>query len=224
MNCAFRPRKRRHFSKFGFKLAALATASALVVACGGGGEDEAASGGNRSPTISGAPATQVMQSTAYSFTPVVSDPDGDAMTFSIQNKPAWATFDTSTGKLSGTPSSAQVASYANIQISVSDGKSNASLPAFSIAVVANATGSALLTWTPPTVNVDGTSLTDLAGYRIYWGTSANNYTNSQTVPNAGVSSTMVEQLTPATYYFVMTAFDAAGNESGFSNVATKTVL
>jgi hypothetical protein len=232
VNCVTHPRTRRHFSRQGFRLAALAAATALIVACGGGGGDEAPSaagppsggGGNQPPTISGAPQTSVMQNTPYSFKPTYADPNGDALTFSIQNKPGWATFNASTGELAGTPSSSDVASYGNIQISVSDGKVSANLAAFSINVVAMASGAATLTWTPPTQNVDGTSLTDLAGYRIYWGTSQNNLTNSTTVAGAGVSSALIEQLTPATYYFAVTAYDTVGNESAYSNVATKTVL
>ena len=42
--------------------------------------------------------------------------------------------------------------------------------------------------------------------------------------NAGLTSYMVGSLTPATYYFVITAYDNGGNESAYSNVATKTVL
>ena len=58
---------------------------------------------------------------AYNFQPKASDPDGNTLTFSIQNKPSWLVFNTTTGKLSGTPSSADVGTYSNIVISVSDG-------------------------------------------------------------------------------------------------------
>ena len=71
----------------------------------------------------------------HSFT-ITTDPSGKTLTFSIQNRPSWATFNTSTGALSGTPSSAQTGTYSNILISVSDGTASASLPAFSIVVSA----------------------------------------------------------------------------------------
>src|SRR5262249_17331443 len=73
---------------------------------------------------------------SYSFTPTASDPDGDALTFAIANKPDWASFDTSTGQLSGTPVAASAGTFANIQISVSDGQATASLATFSIDVLA----------------------------------------------------------------------------------------
>ncbi|HET7609784.1 MAG TPA: putative Ig domain-containing protein, partial [Gammaproteobacteria bacterium] len=178
---------------------------------------------NRPPTISGAPATSVLQGTLYSFQPAASDPDGNALTFSISSKPSWATFDSATGRLQGTPAPADVGTTANVVISVSDGSASASLPAFSVAVQAVATGSATLTWLPPTTNTDGTPLTNLAGYRIYWGTSPGNYSSSATVMSPGITSYVVESLTPNTYYFAVKALNSAGAESVFSNVASKTI-
>jgi hypothetical protein len=68
----------------------------------------------------------------YRFRPTASDPDGDALTFSIASKPSWATFDSSSGTLSGTPSAAGL--FAGIVIAVSDGEATTSLAAFSITV------------------------------------------------------------------------------------------
>ena len=104
---------------------------------------------NGAPTISGTPATTVTVGQAYSFTPTASDPNGQALTFSITNKPSWATFSASTGRLSGTPAAANVGSTSNIVISVTDGAANASLPAFAISVVA-ANGAPTISGTPAT--------------------------------------------------------------------------
>jgi putative Ig domain-containing protein len=208
-------------------LAVVVFSSALLAACGGDEEDAAAAnpptGGNSSPRITGTPPTSVLQGSAYLFAPGASDPDGNTLTFSIANTPPWATFSASTGRLSGTPTSANVGTYNNITISVSDGTASASLPAFSIQVVGTATGSATLMWTPPTQNTDGSPLNDLAGYKIYWGTSVNSYVNSASVDNPGVATYVVTQLTPARWYFAVTAYSKAGTESPFSNVATKTI-
>ena len=112
---------------------------------------------NRAPTISGTPATSVNAGTAYNFQPSGADADGDTLTYSIQNLPSWATFNTSTGRLSGTPQAAAAGVYSDIVISVTDTKDTVSLPAFSITVNAPTNGSATLSWTPPTENTDGSS-------------------------------------------------------------------
>lgn len=91
---------------------------------------------NRPPVISGTPDDSVMATTGYSFTPVASDPDGDVLSFSIVNKPSWATFDSASGELIGTPTEAQVGTTSAIVISVSDSIDNTSLSQFSIAVIA----------------------------------------------------------------------------------------
>jgi hypothetical protein len=83
------------------------------------------------------------------------------------------------------------------------------------------TGSALLSWTPPLQNSDGTALLNLTGYRIYWGTSPGNYSKSVTI-GANLSSYVIEQLAPARYYFVATAISPMG-ESAYSNEVTKLV-
>jgi hypothetical protein len=94
------------------------------------------------PTISGTPASSVTAGQSYSFTPTASGPSGATLTFSITNKPSWASFNASTGQLSGTPSGSNVGSYSNIGISVSDGSQSASLAAFSVNVTAAQTAAA----------------------------------------------------------------------------------
>lgn len=91
---------------------------------------------NSAPVIGGTPANTVDQGADYLFTPTASDVDaGTTLQFSITNKPGWATFDTTTGALSGTPAREHVGISNNIVISVSDGELSASLAAFSIEVV-----------------------------------------------------------------------------------------
>jgi hypothetical protein len=92
---------------------------------------------NHAPTISGTPATSVAGHTAYSFTPTASDADGDTLTFSIVNKPAWASFSTTTGELAGTPANSDTGTTSGITISVSDGTASASLAAFDLTVTEN---------------------------------------------------------------------------------------
>jgi len=176
--------------------------------------------GNTAPVISGNPAAAVSIGNMYSFSPNASDADGDRLTFLIENMPQWASFNADSGQLSGQPTLGNVGVYNNIGISVDDGQASASLPRFSVRVDQIGTVSVELNWTPPTQNEDGTTLTDLDGYKIYWGPSQGNYPNSTTI-DKGLSSYVVENLTPGTYVFVATSFNMAGVESVYSNPTTK---
>ncbi|WMN58696.1 tandem-95 repeat protein [Pseudoalteromonas xiamenensis] len=91
---------------------------------------------NDAPSISGTPATTIAEDSPYSFTPTASDIDtGDTLTFSIVNRPTWATFDPATGKLSGTPTNEHVGTTSNIVISVKDSSnSSTALAAFNLTV------------------------------------------------------------------------------------------
>lgn len=83
-------------------------------------------------------------------------------------------------------------------------------------------GEAILSWTPPTTNADGTTLTDLTGYKVYYGTSTGTYNSILDVGNA--STTSVINLTEkVTYYFTVTAYNSVGNESSYSNEVYKTI-
>ncbi|WP_049722236.1 Ig-like domain-containing protein [Gilvimarinus polysaccharolyticus] len=91
---------------------------------------------NTPPALSGSPTTNVQAGNSFSFTPSTIDPDGDTLSYSISNKPTWASFNTSTGQLSGTPNNGDTGSYTNIGISVSDGLAGAALTPFNLVVSA----------------------------------------------------------------------------------------
>ncbi len=178
---------------------------------------------NRAPTISGSPATSVTVGAAYNFQPSGADADGDTFTYTIQNKPAWATFNGSTGRLTGTPAAGSAGVYGNIVIAVTDTKDTVSLPAFSITVTQPTNGSASLTWTPPTENTDGSTITNLAGFSIQYGTSSGALTQTLQVANPGVASYVVTGLSSGTWYFAVRAYSSSGAESANSNVTSKTI-
>lgn len=179
---------------------------------------------NAAPTISGTPSTGVVAGSAYSFTPSASDPNGDTLTFSVSGRPTWASLNTATGALTGSPTSAQVGSYSNIVISVSDGTTTRSLAAFSITVTSpnTGTGTATLNWTAPTQNTDGSPLTNLTGYRVYHGTSASALTDVRTISSPGISTYVFDTLASGTHYFAIAAV-ANGVESALSGTGSKTI-
>jgi hypothetical protein len=175
---------------------------------------------NSAPSISGTPTSSVAANGNYSFSPTASDADGDTLAFSIAGKPTWATFSTATGALTGT---APAGTYSNIVITVSDGKTTASLPAFSISATQAPTGTAALSWTTPVEYIDGSVLADLAGYRVYHGTRADALNEIIAVPGAASTSYTFTQLASGTHYFAVAAYNSAGAESSLSGVGSKTI-
>jgi len=83
-------------------------------------------------------------------------------------------------------------------------------------------GIVTLNWQAPSQNVDGTPLDDLAGYRIYYGPDSRDYSDQVAINGSGVTSQDV-LLASGSYYFAMTALDAEGNESAYSNEVVKVV-
>jgi hypothetical protein len=175
---------------------------------------------NTAPTISGTPASSAATGSTYNFTPTASDADGNTLGFSITNKPAWATFSGATGALTGT---AQTGTYANIVITVSDGTATRSLPAFTLVVSAPNVGIAALSWTAPSQNTDGSALSDLAGYRVYHGMSANALNEIIQVVGGSTTSYTFNALSSGTHYFAVAAYNTTGVESALSAVGSKTI-
>lgn len=237
-----------------FVVCGLAVLSALA-GCGGSGGSAASSAAPSasaaSGSSSGATTVKAMQITTsasaqgsvtvgqtFTLTPNVTGGSGKTLTFTVANAAPWMTFNAGTGVLTGTPTAANVGTYSNIVISVSDGQASASAAPFTIQVVAaaastgstgagatgaGATGTADVSWTPPTTNTDGSTLTDLAGYYIYYGTSPSALTMKVQVSNIGVTNYVISGLTAGTWYFAVTAYSSAGTESSPSNLASKTI-
>jgi hypothetical protein len=208
-----------------------------LAACGGDGSDTSATGSTSSTsstanpppsqtnglTIQGTPPAGVNYGSLYSFTPTVSGPAGATLSFSVQDKPAWAAFNSSNGALSGTPGAGDVGTDAGILITVSDGTTSVSLPAFSISVNEVSNGAATLDWTAVTETTSKAALTGLAGYVVYYGTSASNLNQQVTLANPGLTTYVVTNLAPATWYFAVAAYTSNGVVGERSNVGEKTV-
>lgn len=201
-------------------------AALLLTACGGGADTTPTTGAtttNAAPLISGSPATTVVVGSAYTFSPVATDADRDTLSFSIANRPSWATFSVSTGQLSGTPAATHVGTYSNITVTVSDGTSTATLGPFTIVVQAAPSANATLTWSAPTENTDGSALTNLSGYWIYRGPSAVELDRIQQVQGATTTTVVIQNLPSGTHYFAVAAVTTSGIESPLSNVVRRTI-
>jgi Putative Ig domain len=169
--------------------------------------------GSSPPVIYGEPNKSAVVGSVYSFQPEAEDDDGDELSFSIVNKPSWASFDTTTGALEGRPAEKDVGTSDPIEVSVSDGGSISALDGFTITVEQAGPVSFTIAWRPPTENEDGTPLTDLAGYRIYYGTSSGKYSEEVRLDSPGLTSYVIDNLAPGTYFLVMTSVNSRGMES-----------
>lgn len=183
---------------------------------------------NHPPVISGTPDANIFTGEAYSFTPTASDLDGDNLEFSITNKPYWASFDTSTGMLSGIPSNNDIGLYEDIIIAVTDGSYSASLDPASIMVDDNSSGiySTNLSWIIPTTRTDGSPLNfnEIAGYRVYMGSTTENLIMIIDLNDPTQTSYLISNTTTGTYYFSVTAYDLNDLESTYSNIVSKPLL
>jgi len=128
-----------------------------------------------------------------------------------------------TGALSGTPVASDVGATTGIVVNVSDGTHTASLPAFSITVHTGDAESVTLSWTQPTLNVDGTPMVNLSGYRIYYGTSIKSMNKEVTVDDPQDTKYVVANLAGGTWYFAVTSYNEQKVESRLSAIVPVTL-
>ncbi len=78
-------------------------------------------------------------------------------------------------------------------------------------------------WQAPTENSNGTPITNLAGYKIHYGTASQQYTQVVEVSNPSLSRYVMDSLSSGTYYFAITAYNSQGIESGLSGEVSTTL-
>lgn len=207
----------------------------VLTACGGDSDSDSDSGsGSADPTpgpgrgnrlsIAGVASSGVNPGDSYAFQPRVTGHEGRPLSFEILNKPSWTQFDQLTGRVTGVPQDADIGATIGIVIRVSDGTATAQLPPFNVYVETLFPGVIALDWLPPTANVDGSPVDDLAGYRVYYGIEYGRYTEVIDIDDPNNMSHIVDNLPPNLYYFVATAYDATGFESAFSNAVMQWVF
>lgn len=196
----------------------LQTDSTFTLSCTG-------DGGSTSASVNVTVSTQPVTTVSLSADPT-SVPLNGTTTLSWDSSNAdscTASGDWSGSKdVSGSETISALTSDSNFILSCSDANGSAS-DSVDVTIILSGNGTALLSWTPPTENTDGSTLTDLAGYKIYYGTASSSYTEIVTINNPGLSSYQIDNLTTADWYFVVTSVNSAGIESSYSTEVSKTI-
>jgi len=92
-------------------------------------------------------------------------------------------------------------------------------------VVGTTTHGVALSWIAPVEREDGTpiAMAEIAGYRVYYGTSEGSYTNGVDIEDSNTMQAELNNLASGTYYIVVTTYDMDGRESAFSRVVTTSI-
>lgn len=148
---------------------------------------------------------------------------GGTIPWTVSDNASWLSVSPTSGNSSSTLTTAVntsglAAGTYNGTITVSATGSTSKMVGVTLTVSTPTTSSATLTWTP---NTDP----DLAGYKIYQATASGAYGASLATVSAGTTTYQATGLAAnTTYFFVITAYDSAGNESSFSDEVSKRIF
>jgi hypothetical protein len=150
--------------------------------------------------------------------------DAGTPTFEVWNKPAWLAFDLAEGWLIGEPAAADQGFYPGIKVCMTVGGAQSCLPEFSIQVNApQPRATTRLSWQSPVENGDGSALTDLAGFVVYSGPTAEQLMPVAFLPSPALNYLDMSWLQPGQHYFAVTAYNSLGLESEKTNVVMKRI-
>ena len=186
---------------------------------------DAAAISNAPPTIVLAAVENAQVGATFDYQPVAQDPEHDTLQFSATNLPTWASLDTTSGRISGTPGPMDAGVYESVSITVADATHKVVTAPFSITVTPalEGTGVALLQWEAPPSKVSGEPLDDLAGYRILYGRSSSDLDHSVLITDPATTSYRFSSLTPGVWYFAVVAVNSNGLEGPPTTLATKSI-
>jgi hypothetical protein len=211
-------------------------ALSFCYACGGSNDftvaaepaavDVPAISNNAPPTIVIASVEDAQVGATFDYLPVAQDPESDTLRFTAINLPTWASLDSTSGRISGTPGPNDAGLYESISITVADAKHKVVTAPFSITVspALNASiGVASLQWEMPPSKVSGEPLDDLAGYRILYGRSSSDLDHSVMIPDPATTSYQFSNLSSGVWYFAVVAVSSGGLEGPPTTLATKSI-
>ena len=211
---------------------------ALCVCYAGGGSNDSATAAkpaavdvpaisnNAPPTIVLASVEDAQVGATFDYQPAAQDPERDTLRFTAINLPTWASLDSTSGRISGTPGPNDAGLYESISIAVADAKHKVVTAPFSITVnpaLELGSGVASLQWETPPSKVSGEPLEDLAGYRILYGRSSSDLDHSVLITDPATTSYHFSTLTSGVWYFAVVAVSSNGLEGPPTTLATKSI-
>jgi Putative Ig domain/Fibronectin type III domain len=196
--------------------------------------DVAAVPNNAPPTIEIAAVEDAQVGAAFDYLPMAQDPESDTLQFTATNLPPWASLDSISGRIRGTPGPMDAGVYEAISITVADAMHKVVTAPFSITVnpalepmlepaLELGSGVASLQWETPPSKVSGEPLDDLAGYRILYGRSSSDLDHSVLITNPATTSYQFSTLSPGVWYFAVVAVNANGLEGPPTTLASKSI-
>lgn len=174
---------------------------------------------NRPPTISTISNKSNVLGDFVSIQVYGSDPDGNTLTYSASGLPTGLLI-SSSGLISGQLSYIGMF-YVTITVTDTSGATGSTSFYWDVASPPPL-NTAVLSWTPPTQNTDGSPLTDLAGYKIFYSQDPSNITTYTITVYVGVSSAEISNLMNGTWYFAMKSFNSSNVESDITPLVSKT--
>ena len=198
------------------KSATPATASALTTT---------PAANNAPPFITVGAIADAQVGATFDYQPTAQDPEHDTLQFTAVNLPTWASFDPTSGRISGTPGPMDAGLYESISITAADATHKVVSAPFSITVnpVLEGTGVASLRWETPPSKVSGEPLDDLAGYRILYGRNSSDLDHSVLITDPATTSYQFSSLTSGIWYFAVVAVSSGGLEGPPTTLASKSI-
>lgn len=181
---------------------------------------------NEPPSIVVAAIEEAKVGVTFNYQPTVQDSDSEELRFTAVNLPLWASIDSTSGHISGTPGPNDAGLYEFISITVADATHKVVTAPFSITVnpaLESGSGVASLHWEVPPSKVSGEPLDDLAGYRILYGRSSSDLDSSVMIPDPATTSYQFSTLTSGVWYFAVVAVSSNGLEGPPTTYATKSI-
>ena len=178
---------------------------------------------NRAPGIVVDAPSPAHVGVRYELQPAVSNPENHRLTFSAENLPSWASLDASSGKITGTPQTTDIGEHEDIVIKVADAGHRAATMPFAISVIGSGEGVARLEWQRPSSKLDGSTLDDLAGYRICYGRDPEDLDHSVFISDPSQTSYEFSTLDAGVWYFAVISVNANGLEGPPYGTARKVI-